>query len=576
MSTPQANREMVFCHECENEWYRDEHGLTCPDCHSEFTEIIEPDHDPRDDHLNLEDDSEDEPNPFAHNPWNAPDPEEGVPDPIHGFPPGIRLQRNGPNSYSITGTWSTTFGGPRGQTHNHGEFGEPNAFVNPLFRNFATMMQGITGASQRPNEHGEEGQPGSSTREETRSGSGPHYTYTSTARLFPRDANNPGPHVEPTDSLHEVIAGILGGGAFGPPPSARDRGHGPGSPGGEGGIPPNPLAALFASLLNPQLAAHGDAVYSQEALDRVISQLMEQNATGNAPGPASQEAIAALPKKRVDRKMVGAADSPPDFPDSELHGECSICMDEVPIGEEVTELPCGHWFHGQCIEAWLREHDTCPHCRKGIEKKDNQGSQQGGQGPSGGAAGSSGSGSGPGSGNSGNPPGSNNNNNNSGSGGSSNLPDDQFVPNMPGGLYTTSFYSIGATPRSRTRSPFDFPLFGIPHSATFPPPLFQDASDQPTMRHHRYSHQTNEPFMRIWEGSFDDHDRVLRGSGHTSHTHVTVVRPRRRHSFSRALSNMGHSMALAAGGGGSGGGATSHGSTERPGIGERLRSLFRS
>ncbi|GME42725.1 Zinc finger RING-type protein [Neofusicoccum parvum] len=197
---------MVFCHQCENEWYRDEHGLTCPDCHSEFTEIIEPDHDPRDDHLDLDDDFEEEHDPFhQHNPWNAPDPEEGVPDEA-GIPPGIRLQRNGPNSYSITGTWSTSFGGPRGQTHTHGNVGDPNALVNPLFRNFAQMMQGITGAPPPRGEQQQgqgETQPGSSAREETRAGSGSHYTYTSTARLFPRDANNPGPHVEPTDSLHE-------------------------------------------------------------------------------------------------------------------------------------------------------------------------------------------------------------------------------------------------------------------------------------------------------------------------------------------------------------------------------------
>ena len=48
--------------------------------------------------------------------------------------------------------------------------------------------------------------------------------------------------------------------------------------------------------------------------------------------------------------------------------ECSICMDEVEIGQEVTVLPCNHWFHGECVTAWLKEHDTCPHCRKGITR----------------------------------------------------------------------------------------------------------------------------------------------------------------------------------------------------------------
>jgi len=106
---------------------------------------------------------------------------------------------------------------------------------------------------------------------------------------------------------------------------------------------------------------NGDAVYSQEAFDRVMSQLMEQHTSGSAPGPASQNAIAALPKKKVRRDMLdpntGAA-------------ECSICMDTIIEGGEVTMLPCSHWFDPVCIESWLKEHDTCPVCRAGITPKD--------------------------------------------------------------------------------------------------------------------------------------------------------------------------------------------------------------
>jgi E3 ubiquitin-protein ligase RNF115/126 len=102
----------------------------------------------------------------------------------------------------------------------------------------------------------------------------------------------------------------------------------------------------------------GDFVYSQEGLDRIVSQLMEQTATSNAPGPAPQSDIENLPRKKVDEEMLG----------TEHKAECSICMDEVNIGEEVTVLPCKHWFHHQCVSAWLGEHDTCPHCRKSISK----------------------------------------------------------------------------------------------------------------------------------------------------------------------------------------------------------------
>jgi len=106
--------------------------------------------------------------------------------------------------------------------------------------------------------------------------------------------------------------------------------------------------------------AHGDAVYTDEALDRVITQMMEQTNSNSAPGPASAAAIEALPKKTVHKAMMG----------QDGKAECSVCMDTVEIGDQVTELPCKHWFHGDCVGAWLKEHDTCPHCRQGIMPKD--------------------------------------------------------------------------------------------------------------------------------------------------------------------------------------------------------------
>lgn len=35
-----TGREVVYCHACANEWYRDEEGLTCPMCHGDVTEIV--------------------------------------------------------------------------------------------------------------------------------------------------------------------------------------------------------------------------------------------------------------------------------------------------------------------------------------------------------------------------------------------------------------------------------------------------------------------------------------------------------------------------------------------------------
>lgn len=40
MADTEQARELVFCHACENEWLRGEHGLECPQCGSEIVEIV--------------------------------------------------------------------------------------------------------------------------------------------------------------------------------------------------------------------------------------------------------------------------------------------------------------------------------------------------------------------------------------------------------------------------------------------------------------------------------------------------------------------------------------------------------
>jgi len=143
----------------------------------------------------------------------------------------------------------------------------------------------------------------------------------------------------------------------------------PGTAGGarQAGAPPPGPFDFLQHIMNPGNAQHGDFVFNQEALDRIVTQLMEQHQGGNAPPPASEEAIHSLPTKKVDESMIG----------DDGKAECSICMDDVSLGDEVTVLPCTHWFHRECVTHWLKEHDTCPHCRKPISnsQQPNQQSQ---------------------------------------------------------------------------------------------------------------------------------------------------------------------------------------------------------
>lgn len=43
---------------------------------------------------------------------------------------------------------------------------------------------------------------------------------------------------------------------------------------------------------------------------------------------------------------------------------CSICLSDYKAADELRVLPdCGHLFHKECVDPWLRLHATCPVCR---------------------------------------------------------------------------------------------------------------------------------------------------------------------------------------------------------------------
>lgn len=414
----------MFCHECRNQWYQDEFGLECPRCESEFTEMVgglerqdavspsltspqvTDDNDPR----TLDDDGgvpgdgifEADLNPRRRR-WDDDDSDlaEGdIEEHIHEGP-GFRMR-------------TVNYNAPRRGMHSArfrerppADPGSPDAIFNRFYEMLSDIDPGIR-LNRWPGDSFLFPPEDATTRRTVHFG-GPirggsaSFTIT-TSRGLPRPARGggPGPGVSPLDAYENphppapeqppgttrpvvAIISMRSGadqrprlftqmiGGITPPDPNRNR---------EGGPPIQPdfatvIHQLMQSMLQPQNAVHGDAVYTQEALDRIVTALMEANPQSNAAPPASETALNNLVRKRLTAEMIGEGGK----------AECTICIDEINRGDEVAELPCKHWFHDTCVVMWLKQHNTCPICRNPVEGAGNN-HQEAAAGSSSGAGGS--------------------------------------------------------------------------------------------------------------------------------------------------------------------------------------------
>lgn len=309
--------ERVFCHQCSNEWDRAHGGLTCPECGGEFVEILEPGAQRNHDLSDIEEDSIPDP------PVELPSSPQRDRHPLHDHNPWAEDEpRGGFRTYEFTtphgGRGMFSFSSSTYTSNGRGGFPPPMFGFPP----FMQQNNGFAGGFQ--------------TR----------------GTMLGRDPRRP-PGPGEMQDLFSMIFQTMQNAQMGANQTRQ----------GQDGGPPTPFD-LLGAILNPGNGRHGDFIFSQDALER----FMEQTQSSNAPPPASEEAIQSLPTKEVTKEMMG----------NDGTAECSICMDNVELGSDVTFLPCNHWFHGDCVVAWLKEHDTCPHCRKPITKPNEpQGRPQG-------------------------------------------------------------------------------------------------------------------------------------------------------------------------------------------------------
>lgn len=76
------------------------------------------------------------------------------------------------------------------------------------------------------------------------------------------------------------------------------------------------------------------------------------------PRAASQELIDSLPLICFNPEL-GADDT--------WENGCSICLSEFEAGDLLRKLPCGHRFHGQCVDTWLCRNRKCPLCNHSVD-----------------------------------------------------------------------------------------------------------------------------------------------------------------------------------------------------------------
>ena len=89
---------------------------------------------------------------------------------------------------------------------------------------------------------------------------------------------------------------------------------------------------------------------------------------GEEIGDVKQERWALVAQQHID-KIPTLKFHPSMAEGKEMnHTEvrCQVCQCEYEDQEELRRLPCGHCFHTECVDQWLKTQDTCCFCKKSI------------------------------------------------------------------------------------------------------------------------------------------------------------------------------------------------------------------
>ncbi|KXX79493.1 hypothetical protein MMYC01_205229 [Madurella mycetomatis] len=346
------DQELMYCHACHHQWQRHGEGIECPACSSASTEIVReaPDRMILAPALtNSQVNAENDPRHF-HNPPQGATATSSAPSVAQG---AVQVSEAAPAG--ATERASPSFAQPQETSNSNEADGESRRPAPPNVPPHITFFTILTGQGPAPPAEVPPGMNVFGVRLFV-----PTFPFPPSS---PAGNNTPpvGADTQPQQPQQQQSQ---------PQPQPQSQPQQPGQSSQTN--PPQPIptiipAGLFAGLLNsffnPSAAVFGDAVFTQEALDRIIARLAEQSPPGGAP-PASQSTLEKLQAqlRELDDKMLGGAGG-------NNEAKCAICVDDMAKGEKVAVLPCSHFFHGQCVVPWLKLHNTCPVCRRSVEEE---------------------------------------------------------------------------------------------------------------------------------------------------------------------------------------------------------------
>mmetsp|Transcript_1240 Transcript_1240/g.2266 ORF Transcript_1240/g.2266 Transcript_1240/m.2266 type:complete len:300 (-) Transcript_1240:130-1029(-) len=146
--------------------------------------------------------------------------------------------------------------------------------------------------------------------------------------------------------------------------------------------------AMESYAMSADLLRANAANYSAEDLEALQAVLAEDEASeyledepedeelnydmmlrlGECIGDVKQERWALESRRHIERlktfRFDPAATKKLDENDSRC--KCLICQFPYEPKDQLRSLPCGHCFHVDCVDQWLRDRNACPYCRQPI------------------------------------------------------------------------------------------------------------------------------------------------------------------------------------------------------------------